>query len=75
MLVTVTGYFEQYLYVGDTEVMFDSSDFLCAQSAGDKKTIILLKHNVVGKNGEQEPLRIMCWDSLEKLTEKMKGEK
>lgn len=70
MIVRVHGHTKDYPV--DGKIILDSSEILYAHEVRKGKTYVYLKHNVVGKDGEQNPLWIVCDESADNLEKQMK---
>lgn len=70
MIVRVHGYTKDFPVEG--KIILDSSKILYVHATRNGRTYVYLKHNVVGKDGEQNPLWIVCDESADNLEKQMK---
>lgn len=70
-IISLRGYTHDYPKEG--RIILDSSEILYAHAIQNGRTYVYLKHNVLGKGGEQNPLWIVCEESADNLIQQMKG--
>lgn len=71
-IVKVHGYTKDCPVEG--EIILDSSEILYVHQLRKGRTFVHVKHNVVGKDGEQNPLWIVCDESVDNLEKQIKGD-
>lgn len=70
MIITVHGHTQ--VFPMDGEIIFDSSEFLCAQGVRKGRTFVWLKHNIATKEDEgQSPFWIICEESPKEVRAQM----
>ena len=70
-IISLRGYTHDYPKEG--RIILDSSEILYAHAIQKGRTYVYVKHNVVGKDGEQNPLWIVCEESADNLIEQIEG--
>ena len=70
-IISLRGHTHDYPIEG--RIILDSSEILYAHTVQKGRTYVYIKHNVVGKDGEQNPLWIVCEESVDNLIKQIEG--